>query len=140
MQRMLNMATIGVKALIINQKQEVLLVEHTYMSGWHLPGGGVDQGESPKAAIIREVKEETGIIVKEEPSLFAIYSHKILGANDYPMVYIIKEFAIQQDAKLSQEIKHARWFEVNSLPPETTESTRQRIQEYLQGLPPADIW
>ncbi len=139
-QRLLNMATIGVKALIINQNQEVLLVEHTYMTGWHLPGGGVDPGETPKAAIIREVHEEAGIIVKETPVLFGIYTHRILGANDYPMLYIIKEFIQSNETKLSREIKQARWFEVNRLPDNTTESTRERIKEYLHGLSPNDTW
>jgi ADP-ribose pyrophosphatase YjhB (NUDIX family) len=139
LQRSLNTATVGVKALIINQNQEVLLVEHTYMSGWHLPGGGVEPGETPKAAIIREVKEETGLLVKDNPALFAIYAHQIMGASDYPMLYIIKDFA-HIPGKLSGEIKQARWFGIHSLPAETTESTRQRISEYLHNLPPAEHW
>jgi ADP-ribose pyrophosphatase YjhB (NUDIX family) len=134
------MATIGVKALIINQNQEVLLVEHTYMAGWHLPGGGVSPGETPKAAIIREVQEETGIVVKENPILFGIYTHVILGANDYPMLYIVKEFIQVSESKPNAEIKQARWFQINNLPENTTESTRERIKEYLHGLVPNDQW
>src|SRR5262245_42604116 len=80
LQRLLGMPSLGVKALIINAADEVLLVEHTYIDGWHLPGGGVSKGESPKEAVIREVREETGLVALD-PQLFAIYSHKINGAD-----------------------------------------------------------
>jgi ADP-ribose pyrophosphatase YjhB (NUDIX family) len=38
----------------------VLLVKPTYKSGWDLPGGYVEPGESPKQAAQREVREELG--------------------------------------------------------------------------------
>ncbi|MBS0289971.1 MAG: NUDIX domain-containing protein [Proteobacteria bacterium] len=140
LQRLLSMTTIGVKGLIINQQQQVLLVEHTYMPGWHLPGGGVKAGETPKAAVIREIEEETGLIVDENPILFAIYAHQVLGANDYPMLFIIKTFTLPTKAKPCAEIKEARWFDLNNLPSNTTASTIRRIQEVLQGLPPSEVW
>jgi len=45
----------------------VLLVRHTYSEGWYFPGGGVKNQETPKAAVIRELKEETGVEVIGEP-------------------------------------------------------------------------
>jgi mutator protein MutT len=139
-QRLFNMCTIGVKALIINDQQQVLLVQHTYMAGWHLPGGGVEPGETPKAAVIREMKEEAGIVAKEQPQLFAIYTHRIRGACDFPTLYIIKNFDILSNPKPCSEIKAVQWFAVQALPEGTTESTKTRIQEYVQGLPPAEHW
>ena len=53
--------TLGVRVLVKNNKDEVLLVRHTYVPGWHLPGGGVDRGEDVETAAGREVFEETGI-------------------------------------------------------------------------------
>ncbi len=140
LQRLLNTSTIGVKALIINQDKEVMLVEHTYMAGWHLPGGGLNPGELPKDAIIREVREETGLIVNQEPMLFAVYSTLIMGASDYPLLYVIKEFSCAPSHTLCREIKQARWFALDNLPMDTTESTRLRIQEVLNALAPADHW
>lgn len=53
--------TLGVRVVVKNQKDEVLIVRHTYLQGWHLPGGGVDHGEDVETAAKREVFEETGI-------------------------------------------------------------------------------
>ena len=53
--------TLGVRVLIKNSDGEILIVKHTYVPGWHLPGGGVDCGENVATAARREVYEETGI-------------------------------------------------------------------------------
>ena len=39
----------------------ILLVKPTYKDGWDIPGGYVEDGESPRSAAIREVKEELGV-------------------------------------------------------------------------------
>jgi len=58
--------TLGVRALVIDGRS-VFLVRHTYRSGWFLPGGGVERGESPEAAVVRELREEGGILCAERP-------------------------------------------------------------------------
>jgi ADP-ribose pyrophosphatase YjhB (NUDIX family) len=51
----------GSGALIFNDRNELLIVKPTYKDHWSVPGGTVDQNESPKDACIREVKEEIDI-------------------------------------------------------------------------------
>jgi len=53
--------TLGVRILVQNSEGKILLVKHSYVPGWHLPGGGVDHGEDVETAARREVYEETGI-------------------------------------------------------------------------------
>ena len=36
--------TLGVRALVIDDESRVFLIKHSYVSGWHMPGGGVEPG------------------------------------------------------------------------------------------------
>jgi ADP-ribose pyrophosphatase YjhB (NUDIX family) len=51
-------ATLGVRILAIDAQDRVCLVRHTYLPGWHLPGGGVERGEHALDAAIKEAREE----------------------------------------------------------------------------------
>ncbi|WP_324198889.1 NUDIX hydrolase [Nocardia amamiensis] len=54
----------GAGALFVDELGRVLLVEPTYKNYWELPGGVVEAGESPFAAVVREVDEELGLAVR----------------------------------------------------------------------------
>lgn len=51
----------GAGCLFFNEKNEVLLVKPTYKPVWEIPGGVVEQNESPKQCCQREVREEIGL-------------------------------------------------------------------------------
>lgn len=54
----------GVAAVIRNVRGEILLIRRADDGRWGLPAGAVDPGESPAAALVREVREETGLEVE----------------------------------------------------------------------------
>lgn len=57
--------TEGAHILVEDEAGRVLVVRMTYMgSGWMLPGGRVERGETPEAAAVRETREETGLEVR----------------------------------------------------------------------------
>jgi ADP-ribose pyrophosphatase YjhB (NUDIX family) len=56
----------SVTGMVWNSKQELLLLRQAESSLWNLPGGIVDPGEHPAEALVREVREETGIIVRPQ--------------------------------------------------------------------------
>ena len=127
--------TLGVRALVIDGRS-VFLVQHTYRSGWFLPGGGVERGESPEAAIVRELREEGGILCAERPILHGFYLNK---RHDYVACYVVRQFARATPAP-ELEIADAEFFPVDALPDGTSPATRARLSELLRGQPISDTW
>lgn len=48
-------------ALFVDDEGRVLIVEPTYKPRWEIPGGRVERGETPRAACLRELREELGL-------------------------------------------------------------------------------
>ena len=95
--------TLGVRVLIQNQNGEILLVKHSYIPGWHLPGGGVDHGETIERAAVREVYEETGIYELMDLDFCAFEYNNIISHRDH-VVYF--------SASTNAEIKYSQNVEI----------------------------
>lgn len=67
----------GAGALFLNDKDEILIVKPSYKDHWSVPGGVVDENESPRQACIREVKEELGLDINTPEFLCVEYIPKI---------------------------------------------------------------
>lgn len=64
--------TVAAGVLLFDEQDRFLLVDPTYKAGWEFPGGVVEPGEAPARAGVREVEEETGIRLEEQPRLLVI--------------------------------------------------------------------
>ena len=127
---LLDASTVGVRAIVLNHKKEVLLVKHTYNDDrWYLPGGSIEKHETPLAAIIRELQEETGVHAIDNPRLINIYCHKISNVTDYPILYLVDKF--QQIESYSPEIAESGWFAFTNLPHDTSPATVKRLAEFF---------
>jgi 8-oxo-dGTP pyrophosphatase MutT (NUDIX family) len=95
--------SLGVSAIATVPDGRVILVRHTYRSGWYLPGGGVSKGETGEAAAIRELAEETGLVRSTPPALFGFYLRKNGGHSDYIALYQVKdaEIAFRPNAEIA---------------------------------------
>ncbi|HEY4125298.1 MAG TPA: NUDIX domain-containing protein, partial [Rhizomicrobium sp.] len=70
----------GAHAMVEDGQGRLLLVRHTYMPGWHFPGGGVNRAEPAADAVIRELKEEIGLTSFAARELFGLYTRKHIWA------------------------------------------------------------
>jgi 8-oxo-dGTP pyrophosphatase MutT (NUDIX family) len=132
--------TIGVRALVIDGTGRVFLVKHSYVSGWHLPGGGVEAGESLVTALTRELREEGNIELSDPPIFFAVYFNRRISRRDHVALYVVRGFHQTATPQPNREIIAHGFFSPDALPEETTRATRARIGEVLGGRPAAELW
>jgi len=132
--------TLGVRAVVIDAEGRVFLVRHSYMPGWHLPGGGIEAGMSARTALDMELSEEGNIAVTGEPVFVGLYHNHIAAPRDHVALYVVRDF-VQRGPRLpDREIVECGFFAPDALPPDTTAGTRRRLAEVLEGVPPASTW
>jgi ADP-ribose pyrophosphatase YjhB (NUDIX family) len=132
-------ATLGVRGVACNDAGHVLLVKHTYLAGWHLPGGGVERGETAPFAISREMAEEGGIEATDEPTIFALYSNHANFAGDHIALYRFGKWK-ECAPRFGNEIAERGFFPAESPPPGTTKATLRRLAEVFNGAPVSATW
>ena len=132
--------TLGVRAVVIDGGGRVFLVMHSYVPGWHLPGGGVEIGETAAEALGRELHEEGNIELVEPPTLFGVYFNRRISRRDHVALYVVRAFRQDAPPQPNHEIVAHGFFATDALPPETTRATRERIAEVLNARKPAELW
>lgn len=132
--------TLGVRALVLDAENRVFLVTHTYVSGWYLPGGGVDFGETMEQALRRELKEEGDIDLTGDAVLHGIFLNSHVSRRDHVAVYVIRQFKQDRLPAPNREISECGFFATSALPDGTTRGTRLRIAEVLDGAPLIATW
>lgn len=132
--------TLGVRAVVIDAQGRVFLVAHSYIGGWHLPGGGVEVGETIMAALARELREEGNIELIEPPQLFGVYFNRRISRRDHVALYVVRSFRQSAPPQPNHEIVAHGFFATDALPPETTRATRVRLAEVFGGASAAQVW
>lgn len=131
--------TLGVRAACFDSGGQVFLVRHSYVPGWHLPGGGVERGQTAEEALRRELAEEGNLELDGAPALFAVYFNPRTSRRDHVVFYRCQ---VRQTAKKlpDREIIEAGFFPLDGLPPGTTAATRRRLSEVAGERQPDPIW
>ncbi len=132
--------TLGVRALVIDGKGRIFLVKHSYVSGWHLPGGGVEAGETIAQALARELREEGNIELDAPPRLHGIFFNDRDSRRDHVALFVVRDFRQSAAPVPDHEIVAHGFFAVGELPGDTTAGTRARIIEVLGGAPVSERW
>ncbi|WP_454655903.1 NUDIX domain-containing protein [Bosea beijingensis] len=132
--------TFGVRAVVLNDRGEVFLIRHTYVPGWHFPGGGVEVGETAELSLERELSEEAGIVPTGRPVLHGLFFNRRISRRDHVAVYVLRQFRVERIKQPDREIAEAGFFPLDRLPDGTTPATRRRLAEILSGQPPTVDW
>ena len=132
--------TAGARAVVLDGEGRVFLIKHSYTDGWHLPGGGVEAGETLVQALARELREEGNIELTGPPVLHGIFFHPIYSRRDHVAVYVVRDFRQSSQPVPNREIAAHGFFPVDGLPGDTTRGTRARIAEVVTGKPAAERW
>ncbi len=104
---------VGVAAIIQNERGEVLMCHHTYRGKypWDVPGGWLKKNEDPGRAIEREIREETGLVVRADRP---VWTKREKGSPALHMLY--KARLVGGEFRPSAEVDEVRFFALDNLP------------------------
>jgi 8-oxo-dGTP pyrophosphatase MutT (NUDIX family) len=133
-------ATLGVRALVIDGQGRVFLIKHSYVAGWHLPGGGVETGETLLTALTRELAEEGNIALTAPPRLHGVFFNKRASRRDHVALFIVRDFHQPAPPKPNREIVEHGFFARDALPKDVSRATRARLAEVFAGAAVSELW
>lgn len=110
------------KALLLDASNNFLLLirsdTHPALAGYpDLPGGTIEENEEPGDGLIREVSEETGIIIRHEDIRVLYTTTKLMHNRSYPtLLYVSRIDGDRPDVTISWEHKSYEWAPMSRLP------------------------
>jgi ADP-ribose pyrophosphatase YjhB (NUDIX family) len=131
----------GAGCLFFDEQGKVMLVKPTYKSGWEIPGGSVEQNESPKYCCQREIQEELGLQRRVGNLLVVDYNSETEEKTESLMFIfdggILTSSEIGSIQLPQTELSEFRFFTIETLPEEMNIALRDRVlmawQQKTQG-------
>jgi ADP-ribose pyrophosphatase YjhB (NUDIX family) len=133
-------ATLGARAMVIDGTGRIFLIKHSYVTGWHMPGGGVETGETFLAALARELAEEGNIVMTAPPVLHGIFFNSSASRRDHVALYIVRDFRQDKAPRPGYEIVAHGFFPHDALPEGASRATHARVAEVFGGVPVSEVW
>ncbi|WP_246764966.1 NUDIX domain-containing protein [Ensifer sp. PDNC004] len=132
--------TMGVRAACFDGEGRVFLVRHSYLPGWHLPGGGLDRDEASIDGLLRELREEGNLEVSAPPVLIQVYYNRRTSRRDHVVFYRCDSVSQSAPKTPDLEISESGFFPLDALPDDTTPATRRRLAELAGGIAIDRYW
>ena len=128
----------GVGVVIRDELNRVLLEKRSDCGLWGLPGGRIEPGESARDTAIREVREETGLVVRIT-GLMGVYSEAAERVVTFPervvqlIDIIINAEVVSGALQASTESEALRFFYPHELPQDVAPPARQILEDVRAG-------
>lgn len=123
----------GVHAVALTPEGRIVLVKLTYASGWRLPGGGRKDWEAPEDAVLRELKEETGMTAHRAIQRVYDFRHSPDFRKGHAVLFVVTDVAYRPP-RWSFEVEEVREFAVEGLPQDTAAIARRQIGDAMSFL------
>lgn len=130
--------SLGVRVLVHDEVGNVLLVKHTYVPGWHFPGGGVEFGETAAEAASRELKEEGGVLARSAPTLIGLYHNPAWTRGDHVAFFEVEHWEPCLPS-WGVEVEAVRFIDPAAFPDDVDGSVLRRLAE-RKGEPKLALW
>ena len=114
--------TYGAHAIALTRKRKLVLVKLRYAHGWRLPGGGRKPNEYAQAAVIRELREEIGMIAYGRVRLACELEESVDFKRDLATILIVEDVRYRPH-RWSWEVEQVGEFALDALPADTAQTT-----------------
>lgn len=132
--------TLGVRIMALDGAGRVFLVRHSYLPGWHLPGGGVEPGQTLEEAALMELREEGNVVPEAALEMRGMCFNRLASRRDHVAVFLVKNARQTMPHVPNREIVEAAFFPLDALPEGVTPATLRRLNEMLEGRAPDAYW
>ncbi len=122
--------TQGVRAIVLSPEGRIILIRHSYVRGWYLPGGGRKPDEDPQDAILRELREEIGLEDYRAIRHIGGYEHRPTFKQDRLDLFLVE--GARYDWVPSLEIEEVGEFDPHALPAAISKRSRADIRQWLE--------
>lgn len=120
--------TYGVHAIPLTPQGRIVLVKLTYASGWRLPGGGRKVDEAPEEAVVRELREEIGMLAHGAIRHVYDFRHEPDFRRGVAALFVVPDVAYRPP-RWSLEIEDVREFAPDALPNDLALIARRQIAD-----------
>jgi len=120
--------TVSVVAIVVNENDEILLVDHVLRSdlSWGIPGGFIKHGEQPEAGVRREILEETGLELEDIKMIWVRTFNRHIEI-------LFRAAPVGTACAQSFEINELGWFKVDEMPEKMSNIQKQIVEKVLNS-------